>query len=73
MPLARGVIPRSTAAMGASGYGFRVHARSRWRGWIGRGLLFGLIAGTVLAAAAGARRTDTSYDRFLEAQRAYDV
>ena len=59
--------------MGASGYGFRVHARSRWRGWIGRGLLFGLIGGTVLAAAAGARRTDTSYERFLEAQRAYDV
>ena len=41
------------------GYGFRVRRPLRWRGWIGRGLLFGLIGGTVLAAAAGARRTDS--------------
>jgi putative ABC transport system permease protein len=59
--------------MGAAAFGFRTQARSRWRGWLGRAVLFGIVCGTVLAAAAGARRTDTAYDRFVVAQRAYDV
>ena len=38
--------------------------RSGWRRWIGLALLIGLIAGAALAAAAGARRTDSALDRF---------
>jgi ABC-type lipoprotein release transport system permease subunit len=54
-------------------YRFRAELRSRWRAWLGLGLLVGLAAGAVMALAGGARRTDTAYARFLEAQNAYDV
>ena len=47
--------------------------RSRWRSWLNMALLLGVVGGAVLAVAAGARRTDTAYPRFLEAVRAYDV
>ena len=46
---------------------------TRWRSWAGLALLAGLAGGVVLAAAAGARRTDTAYPRFLQASRASDV
>ena len=59
--------------MGTVRYRFRNEARRRWRGWLARGVLYGLLAGAVLAAVAGARRTDSAYDRFLDAQDAYDV
>ena len=59
--------------MTAVWYRFRAELRSRWRAWLGLGLLVGLAAGAVMALAAGARRTDTAYARFLEAQNAYDV
>lgn len=59
--------------MGTVRYRFRNEARRRWRGWLARGVLYGLLAGAVLAAVAGARRTDSAYDRFLAAQDAYDV
>ncbi len=36
-------------------------------------VLFGLTGGSVMIAAAGARRTDTSYERLLSQSRAYDV
>jgi ABC-type lipoprotein release transport system permease subunit len=54
-------------------YRFRVELRTRWRAWLGLALLVGFAAGLVIAAAAGARRTDSAYDRFLRSQRAYDV
>jgi ABC-type lipoprotein release transport system permease subunit len=54
-------------------YRFRAELRSRWRAWLGLGLLVGLAAGAVMALAAGARRTDTAYARFLVAHKAYDV
>jgi ABC-type lipoprotein release transport system permease subunit len=54
-------------------YRFRAELRSRWRAWLGLGLLVGLAAGAVMALAGGARRTDTAYARFLKAQNAYDV
>ncbi|MFN2607109.1 MAG: FtsX-like permease family protein [Acidimicrobiales bacterium] len=47
--------------------------RRRWRAWATLGVLVGLIAGTVIAAAAGARRTDTAFGRFLAATKAPDV
>jgi len=54
-------------------YRFRAELRSRWRAWLGLGLLVGLAAGAVMALVAGARRTDSAYSRFLEANNAYDV
>jgi ABC-type lipoprotein release transport system permease subunit len=59
--------------MTAVWYRFRAELRSRWRAWLGLGLLVGLAAGAVIALAAGARRTDSAYGRFLGAQDAYDV
>ncbi len=59
--------------MGAIRYRFRTERPRRWRGWLARGVLYGLLGGAVLAAVAGARRTDSAYDRFLAAQDAYDV
>jgi hypothetical protein len=47
--------------------------RARWRAWAGLALLIGIGGGAVIAAAAGARRTETAYDRFLVAQDAADV
>jgi hypothetical protein len=52
---------------------FRAELRTRWRAWLGLALLIGLGAGVVIAAAAGARRTDSAYSRFLVEQRAFDV
>jgi ABC-type lipoprotein release transport system permease subunit len=45
----------------------RVDVRRRWRAWLGVALLVGLFGGIVTATAAGARRTDTAYSRFLVA------
>jgi hypothetical protein len=46
---------------------------TRWRSWAGLVLLAGLAGGVVLAATAGASRTDTAYPRFLQASKAADV
>ena len=43
----------------------RADLRQRWRALLSLALLLGLIGGVVLAAAAGARRTDTAYPRLL--------
>ncbi|MDQ6749063.1 MAG: hypothetical protein M3010_13290, partial [Candidatus Dormibacteraeota bacterium] len=51
----------------------RTEARSRWRAWAGLALLIGVFSGAVVATAAGARRTDTAYPRFVVAQRAADL
>jgi FtsX-like permease family len=45
----------------------------RWRGWAVLALLVGIAGGAVLTAAAGARRTDNAYPRFLVAYKASDV
>ena len=47
--------------------------RARWLGWVVLALLVGLAGGVVLTAAAGARRTDSAYPRFLAVSRASDV
>ncbi|MCJ7673018.1 MAG: ABC transporter permease [Acidimicrobiia bacterium] len=59
--------------MGAVWLTFRAELRRRWRAWLGLALLIGLGAGVVIAATAGARRTGSAYERFLQDQRAYDV
>ena len=47
--------------------------RARWRGWVVFALLVAIAGGAVLAAVAGARRTDSAYPRFLQASNASDV
>ena len=47
--------------------------RARWRTWLGLALIVGVGGGIVLAALAGARRTESAYPRFAESQRAADV
>jgi ABC-type lipoprotein release transport system permease subunit len=59
--------------MGAVALRARAELRSRLRSWLGLAALVGLLAGLVIAAAAGARRTDSAYSRFLDRQRAADV
>jgi len=51
----------------------RADLRARWRAWLGLTLIMGIAGGTVLAAVAGARRTDSAYSRFVEASRAPDA
>ena len=47
--------------------------RARWRTWLGLALIVGVGGGVVLAALAGARRTESAYPRFATQQRAADV
>jgi FtsX-like permease family/MacB-like periplasmic core domain len=47
--------------------------RASWRGWAALALLTGLAGGAVLAATAGARRTDSAYPRFLLATNSAQV
>jgi len=51
----------------------RAEAKSRWRAWATVAVLAGLVGGGSIAALAGARRTETAYDRFLEGTNAFDV
>src|SRR5215475_2514673 len=46
--------------------------RARWRSWAVM-VLVAVAGGAVLAAVAGARRTDSAYPRFLRASNASDV
>ncbi|HXN60189.1 MAG TPA: FtsX-like permease family protein [Acidimicrobiales bacterium] len=47
--------------------------RARWRNWALLAAVVGLAGGVVLTAAAGARRTDSAYGRFLASTNAADV
>jgi len=51
----------------------RAEARARWRGWFALALIIGVGWGAVMAAAAGARRTQSAYPRFLAYSHARDV
>src|SRR5512140_727581 len=51
----------------------RIRMRQGWRRIVALALLIGVVGGTALALAAGARRTDSSLDRFRRASRAADV
>lgn len=51
----------------------RSDARHGWRSWLALALIIGVFNGVVLAAAIGARRTETAYPRFLEETRAEDL
>ena len=58
--------------MGAVWMRFRADLRTRWRSVVALGLLIGVSLGAVTAAAAGARRTDSAYPRFLDEYRSAD-
>lgn len=47
--------------------------RRRWKSSLGLALLIGLVAATLFATIAGARRTETAYDRYLAEADAEDV
>jgi hypothetical protein len=47
--------------------------RARWRGWALLALLVAVTGGAALTTAAGARRTDSAYPRFLAWSKASDV
>jgi hypothetical protein len=51
----------------------RSELRSRWRAWLGLAVLIGLAGGATAEAAAGARRTETAYPRFVQAQNGYQL
>lgn len=51
----------------------RVDARAHWRSWLGIALLVGILSGAAIAAFAGARRTQSAYDRFLRGTHAFDI
>ncbi len=51
----------------------RTELRTRGRATVVLVLLVGVSLGAVLTAAAGARRTDTAFDRFLDASAAADL
>jgi ABC-type lipoprotein release transport system permease subunit len=51
----------------------RARLRGRWRALLGLTVLVGVFAGAVMAAAIGARRTETAYSRLLEATLAADL
>jgi hypothetical protein len=52
---------------------FRAELRRRWRAWLALALIVGAFAGTVEAAAAGARRTDAAYPSLQAWSDAPDV
>jgi hypothetical protein len=58
------------SAMGAVWLRLRAELRRQWRAWLALAVLLGVIGGIALTAAAGARRTDTAYPRFLRASHA---
>ena len=51
----------------------RAEWRAHWRSWTLIVVVIGVIGGGVLAAACGARRTDTAYARFLLASDSSDL
>ena len=51
----------------------RSEVRSRWRALLGLALLVALVGAVALSALAGARRTGSALDRFVDATRARDA
>jgi len=50
----------------------RADLRARWLSWAALGVLIGVLASVVVAAAAGARRTDSAYPRLVGASNQAD-
>ena len=59
--------------MGAIRLRLGAELRARWRGWLGLALLLAAFAGLTFATTAGARRTDTAYQRLLARSDPFDM
>lgn len=59
--------------MGAVAMRLRAELRQRWRAWLSLALILGVSAGASITAIAGARRTNSAYPRFENAQDAFDA
>lgn len=59
--------------MAAVWFQVRADARRRWRAWLLLAVLASLAGAAVMASLAGARRTDSAFDRFLEWSNASDA
>ncbi|MET0736750.1 MAG: hypothetical protein ABW035_06520, partial [Acidimicrobiales bacterium] len=51
----------------------RASLRAGWRPLVGLALLIGLAGGALLTGVEAARRTETAFDRMVEATNAWDV
>src|SRR5207253_9390256 len=51
----------------------RSEVRARWRALVSLALIAGIGGGAAIAAAAGARRADSTYPRFRAATNAFDA
>jgi hypothetical protein len=56
--------------MGGIALRVRSDLRRRWAAWLALALLVSVLVGGVTAIAAGARRTDSAYERFVDQTRA---
>jgi len=54
-------------------YRFRVTFRRRWAGYLTLAVLIGLVGGVAMASMAAARRTDSSYPKFLASTNPSDL
>ena len=54
-------------------YLLRVDIRARWRSLVLLTILVTVVVAAMLTALAGARRTETAFDRYLEAVRPFDA
>ena len=61
------------SAVRVASYRFRATFRSRRGGYLALALLIGLIGGVALASIAAARRTQSSYPRFLASTNPSDL
>ena len=67
VPAARGALPR------LAWYRFRATFRRRWGGYLALAVLIGLVGGVAMASVVAARRTDSSYPRFLAGTNPSDL
>src|ERR1041385_9262066 len=58
--------------MGAIRLRLGAELRAHWRGWLALVLLISVFGGVTFATAAGARRTDTAYQRLLKISHPFD-
>src|ERR1043165_9110942 len=70
---ARGALPKPRCLMRAALLLARSELRRRWPSLLVLAVLVAFTGGVTLTAVAGARRTASSYDRFLEVSRNQDA
>lgn len=63
----------ASARSGALRYRLRVELRGRWKAWLALAVAIGIAGGVAVAAAAGARRTQSAYPRFLDSVEVEDA